>query len=141
VKHAVESGTTVLLPRDSLVHVLDQSAAAAYTGIMGGNFGVTQKCQLEFSDSRMCSAEEVLMTTSIPSGLSGVAWIHYPQQEVFSVSGIAAYIQGVSQNCLGWRHDSFSFHGWAVASDGTLADPHVTSCDTPTQLACCALVP
>jgi hypothetical protein len=28
VKHAVESGTTVLLPRDSLVHVLDQSDAA-----------------------------------------------------------------------------------------------------------------
>ena len=30
--------------------------SATYTGDMGGNFGVAKKCQLEFPNSRMCSA-------------------------------------------------------------------------------------
>ena len=36
--------------------------SATYTGDMGGHFGVTQKCQLEFPGSRMCTVKEVAAT-------------------------------------------------------------------------------
>ena len=48
--------------------------AATYTGNMGGPFGVAQKCQLEFPNSRMCLRIEAQQTTTIPEGLAGRAW-------------------------------------------------------------------
>ena len=49
--------------------------AATYTGDMGGNFGVTQKCQLEVSDCRTCTIPEVIRTTALFTGLSGDVWV------------------------------------------------------------------
>ncbi len=48
---------------------------AIYDGNLGGVFGFTNKCQLEFPDSRWCTMNEVITTTSIPTGLTGKAWI------------------------------------------------------------------
>jgi hypothetical protein len=108
--------------------------SATYTGAMGGNFGVTQKCQLEFLNSRMCRIEEVAATTSIPSSLVGNAWAnptdwHYPD---------------CRENCYLWKHPqslcgSFGT-GWVVASDGNVAD-YKASCDSAHPMARCALVP
>ena len=35
----------------------------------------TLACQAEFAGSRMCSSQEVLDTTDVPSGLGGYAWV------------------------------------------------------------------
>jgi hypothetical protein len=47
--------------------------SATYNGDMGGHFGVTRKCQIEFPNSRMCSLEEVAATTAIPDEILGGA--------------------------------------------------------------------
>src|SRR5262245_6027894 len=49
--------------------------AATYNANLGGFFGATQKCQLEFPESRMCNELEVQQTTSLPGGLTGFAWV------------------------------------------------------------------
>ena len=42
---------------------------ANYNGNLGGYFGATQKCQLEFPESRMCNPLEVKESTTLPGGL------------------------------------------------------------------------
>ena len=76
--------------------------SAIYTGAMGGHSGVTQKCQLEFSNSRMCSLEEVATTTSIPSSLVGAAWAHAEPRTDSSVI-LATRLSPVSDNCAAYR--------------------------------------
>jgi hypothetical protein len=107
--------------------------SATYTGAMGGHFGVTQKCQLEFPNSRMCWIEEVAATTSIPSSLVGNAWanptdLHYPN---------------CREHCYLWTDPescgSFG-DGRVVTSDGNVA-VYKASCDSAHPIACCALVP
>ncbi len=98
--------------------------SVAYKGAMGGFFGVTKKCQLEFPNSRMCLLDEVAATTSIPSGLAGKAWTD-------------SEITGSSTSCSNWSSTSYS--GKVVASNGIQTSGG--SCNVATPIACCALVP
>ena len=109
---------------------------ATYTGAMGGHFGVTRKCQLEFPNSRMCSLEEVAITTTIPDGLNGVAWVH-PQPTTLSTVLIASGISTDRSNCNFWR--SVGSGGQIVGADGVTATRD--SCTESYPIACCALVP
>ena len=101
--------------------------SATYLGDMGGNFGVTQKCQLEFENSRMCTTIEVEQTTSIPSELVGQGRINQRADR--------GGLEG--SNCGRWLV-VFSGGGDAVDSHGTPGD---AACDVLTPIACCALVP
>ena len=111
--------------------------SATYTGTMGGNFGVTQKCQLDFPNSRMCSIEEAVATTSIPSGLSGRAWSH--AQGVAGVVIFAGNPVAQGNNCFSWR-SSIPTQSGNVISDEGVADV-ISGCDREHPIACCALVP
>ena len=111
--------------------------SATYPGAMGGNFGVTQKCQLEFPNSRMCSIEEAVATTSIPSGLSGRAWTHAQGAAgavIFAGSPVAQ-----STNCMGWRTGLHTLTGNVISDEG-IADV-ISDCNRAHPIACCALVP
>lgn len=110
--------------------------ATAYTGDMGGHFGVTQKCQLEFPDSRMCSIEEVAATTAIPGGLSGDAWIH-TRGDSRNVLFDARLGSG-SASCFTWRSGAALDGGRAVGSDGVDTDTN-HPCAESRPIACCAL--
>ncbi len=59
---------------------------AVYDGDLGGVFGFTSKCQLEFPNSRWCDMTEVIATTSIPTGLTGKAWMG-TQRETTQLEG------------------------------------------------------
>ena len=103
---------------------------ATYTGDMGGHFGVTQKCQLEFADSRMCSGQEAAETTAIPAGLSGQAWVQ------------AEGLQNANRNCNSWiisGFDGFPDNGGALLKAN--GNRSYSSCDEVAPIACCALVP
>jgi len=105
--------------------------SATYTGAMGGHFGVTQKCQTEFPNSRMCRIEEVAATTSIPSPLSGNAWVNFPGD----------YFPIYRGDCFGWNYAQLYSEGYVVASNGSIPDPVASDCTIERPIACCALVP
>ena len=110
---------------------------------MGGHFGVTAKCQLDFPNSRMCTLEEVAATTTVPVGLSGSAWVHSPHSASGAVIFDATVLPSAGLNCAGWKSEHNE--GWQVGTDGvdTSGGGH-SSCDNTipgTPIACCALVP
>jgi hypothetical protein len=112
--------------------------SATYTGAMGGNFGVTQKCQLEFPNSRMCSQEEVAATTSIPSGLVGSAWAHHRDLGAIFTADFSVS----AANCTGWT-DGIDLSGnnrIRVRANGN-PENLTTNCTVENPIACCALVP
>jgi hypothetical protein len=111
--------------------------SATYPGAMGGNFGVTRKCQLEFPNSRMCSIEEAVATTSIPSELSGRAWTH--AQGAAGAVIFAGTPVAQSTNCLGWRSGIPTLTGNVISDEG-IADV-ISDCNRAHPIACCALVP
>jgi hypothetical protein len=109
---------------------------ATYTGAMGGHFGVTRKCQLEFPNSRMCSLEEVAITTTIPDGLNGVAWAH-PQPPTLTTVLTSSGISTGRDTCGFWRNVGSG--GQIVDADGVTAQ--WATCTESYPIACCALVP
>ena len=114
--------------------------SATYTGDMGSYLGVTAKCQLEFPESRMCTYEEVVATTTISSSLTGEAWIHTPSGNDAGVI-LAANIRAVnSQNCLAFTRDLVigSYRGYSVSENGNL---NLRDCFEILPIACCAPVP
>jgi hypothetical protein len=111
--------------------------SATYTGAMGGPFGVTQKCQIEFPNSRMCSVEEVILTTTIPSGLTGTAWVHLPADDRQAVQA-SVEPWPYFFNCNGYSEESDSSIGVVVDINGLANQPH---CIDVHRIACCALVP
>ena len=57
--------------RFQLVGFTSSSALPADTGVLG----FTLECQKEFPESRMCTSEEVMETTAVPSSLQFTAWL------------------------------------------------------------------
>ena len=111
--------------------------SATYTGAMGGNIGVTQKCQLEFPDSRMCSQKEVEATTTLSAFITGKAWIHGDDGN--SVLFSAEIRTNSTNGCNVWRSaDSFEIGSTVVGSTGLFGDD---LCDVAKPIACCGLVP
>jgi hypothetical protein len=116
----VSGGTTPSSPRFQIVGF----TTATYNGNLGGFFGATQKCQLEFPASRMCTPLEVQETTSIPGGLTGVGW--------------------VDVGCITWTTEDFNLRGSVVSGQtgiSTISPFGGRQCNESGPIACCALVP
>jgi hypothetical protein len=140
----VTNPPTAVAPRWQLVGF----TTATYGGNMGGHFGVTAKCQLDFANSRMCTLEEVAATTSIPGGLTGEAWAHGipvdTSSNIFSANMRRATeeVGHVSNNCGGWTFASDSVaQGTTVEANGVVGDGNLCQTPGPLPIACCALVP
>jgi hypothetical protein len=120
---------------------------ATYTGAMGGYLGVTQKCQREIPNSRMCDFEEVAATTSISAPPVGEAWVHrspITNADTNSSGGIfSAEIYASALNCVGWREDdpNSGLKGQLVSADRYPRENFQSPCDSEHPIACCALVP
>jgi hypothetical protein len=112
---------------------------ATYTGNMGGHFGVTRKCQLEYPGSRMCSPEEVALTTTIPTGLVGQAWVHLAASGTSNQHPVLSDARAETHggNCFGWLE--LSEHGPLVSSSGVVLAS--SACTEEFPIACCAPVP
>ena len=109
--------------------------AEKYPGDMGGHFGVTAKCQIQFPGSRMCTLEEVVATIAVPADLYGVAWIHkgrnYGAGAIFD-----AYVLG--DGCLSWTDANQNRVGQAVNVKGGY--PNVGArCSELRPIACCGV--
>ena len=118
--------------------VLVGFTAAAMTG-GEGVFGFTRACADEFADSRMCTSEEVMDSASLPSVLTGSAWV----RPVFvppgpggvtplDVSGVDATSEELT--CVFWSNGS-SGNGLTVDNAGRFLE---RACNTPRRVACCA---
>ena len=108
--------------------------SATYSGDLGGPFGATQKCQLDFPNSRMCvedtvKVREVSETTDIPTGLVGVAW----------VTDYRAASSQPTTGCESWTIGAGN-SGHVVNANGTPGS-HTCDAEFPIPIACCALVP
>jgi hypothetical protein len=119
-----------------------------------GVLAFTLACRVEFTDSRMCSSLEVIETTSVPSGLIGVAWVR-PSFSPVSVGGgsgtsaVELDASGVMRggsvvsagllSCSGWSQSQTS-GGLTVDSNGRFV---VQACSDAVghSVACCALIP
>ena len=109
--------------------------------LMGGNIGVTQKCQLEFPDSRICSQEEVAATTALPTLITGKAWIHafHATSGAGNVLFAVAISPSSTSSCSSWQWGGSNAKGSTV--DGSTGGYAVSQCDVARPIACCALVP
>jgi len=124
--------------------------SASYLG-NEGVLGFTRHCQTEFSDSRVCTSQEVMDTVAVPGSLTGSAWV----RPVFVPVSVARYgLQGTIQmaldasgrtgsapgtlNCNGWSSPSSSARGLVVSDAGSFS---TRACNVTFSVACCALVP
>lgn len=131
--------------------------SATFTGGQGV-LGFTRACQQEFPGSRMCSSTEVMETTTVPSGLSGEAWVRPTLISSGDIrvslpdSGGAADAAGISGSpetlsCDGWRNDLFPVGGTgglvidAAGRFYVAGRPGTMNCAGPRAVACCAPVP
>jgi len=142
--------------------------AASYTGDLGGYFGATRKCQIEFSNTRMCTSLEVIGTYAIPEGLDGHAWVRPVLGPTIGhtggggavpailaeASGLGLSYQAAEGGTVGGFigvTDMWSCFGWSGTSSpppevgeggGLRVDSNArfdqVPCDTPQQIACCA---
>ena len=126
--------------------------STSYTGDTGV-LAFTVACQAEFeAGSRMCTSEEVLNTVTVPTALSGSAWVRPVYQpfnaeedststvttRVLDASGRIAgstVLRGLS--CTGWSDGG----GTGLSVDGSGRFLTTNNCDDPHPVACCALVP
>ena len=49
--------------------------SAVYDGNLGGVLGSTQRCQIDFPGSRMCTIEEIQETLDLPAPIADFAWM------------------------------------------------------------------
>ena len=100
-----------------------------YDGDMGGWFGTTEKCQIDFAEARICTIDEVRNTTTIP-------FDHLP-------SGTNAWAHDVqaSRTCSEWTVANTTSGGLVSSDTGTrVGTQTVIECTTFHPIACCALV-
>ena len=102
-----------------------------YDGDMGGWFGTTDKCQMDFAGARICTFDEVRNTTTIPVLPSG--------------TGAWAFDVGASRTCGDWTFNNpggtIGPIAFLVSSDTGVKDGAGAKCETFHRIACCALVP
>ncbi len=110
-----------------------------------GVLAFTLACQSAFPGSRMCSSEEIVQTVTVPSGLSGGAWVRPTFQPIATqddrgyaiaadISGLAAF--PTSLTCTGWSLPFY--HGLSVTAAGQFS---TSLCEESRAVACCAPVP
>ena len=90
-----------------------------YVGNLGGWFGATEKCQVDFAGARICTFDEARNTTTLP------------------VLPVVATLAWIGNGCASWVKTDEP--GTVLKSDTGLTD--VCECGIPHPIACCALVP
>ena len=103
-----------------------------YDGDLGGWFGATDKCQVDFPGARICTVEEVQKTTVIPAPpalpAGTLAWAHH--------------VQGGSRTCSEWTVANTTDGGLVSSDTGTRIDTQtLIECTKFYPIACCAPVP
>jgi hypothetical protein len=97
-----------------------------YTGDLGGYYGATEKCQVEFEGARFCSyhGDRVAFVTTPPDfGTQREPWIERD-------SGIERF-----ENCQHWTFGYEEiFYGVVLLTNGNLRG---VPCDVPHPIACC----
>ena len=138
----------VMLPAVSTGHSIPTTGRFQLVGFTTtthlGNTGVlgfTAACQAEFPESRMCSSQEILSTTVLPSSLSGKAWVQPTilpgdVNNVIDASGVRSNVFGIS--CDGWS--TIGFTGLTVDGGGSF-NSSLAACVIPRSVSCCAVVP
>jgi hypothetical protein len=99
---------------------------ATYTGNLGGYYGATEKCQLEFEGARLCvySDDRVAFVAIVPDfGTESEAWI---QREPGDSAGVS---------CGDWTTGVEIIGGYILRTNGTAN--YSDSCEGPRPIACC----
>ena len=117
-----------------------------YTGNLGGVWGSTQKCQLEFPGSRMCTTEEAQTTVNLPASIPEFSWIDpFEGIQGRGSCGGDLIIDGVDIATRQWTCDLLEAPcrfdpswGATLESNGARL-PMLCSVEQP--IACCALMP
>lgn len=107
--------------------------AQTYSGDVGGPFGATRMCQMEFPGSRVCTRAEVRQTTTLPVSLAGQARIAE---------------EGGGGDCADWSRE-FANNGPPLSETcsrridarGVTLQGEGCDCTELFSFACCALVP
>ena len=117
-----------------------------YTGNLGGVLGSTEKCQREFSGSRMCTSEEVQATTNLPSHIPDFSWVD-PFEGILGRGSCAGdlIIDEVEIVTRQWTCDLLGAPCRFDPSSGATLEStgarFPTLCSEEKPIACCALMP
>jgi hypothetical protein len=119
--------------------------AATFNG-RTGTLGFTLACQQEFPLSRMCTSEEIVNTQTVPTSLSGPAWVRPSFRAVGAGASVIALDESGATaspedalSCRGWTSFSGTTTGLSMASNGSFEIAE--GCDEVLSVACCAPVP
>ena len=113
--------------------------------------GMTELCQVDYTDSRICTTEEYSKTTSFPAAIPSTtfAWIlpayvigsgtgqsstSTPASEVYSGQGQGAGIAVSEFNCGGWNATTSGISGLSVNGVGGFFR---RGCENIQQVSCC----
>ena len=103
-----------------------------------GLFGMTQLCQAEYLDSRICTSKEIMETVNVPLLPSGTrAWLQ-PVVAGVNTSGIVTDISGqqyYSLSCGNWQSIEPTSRGLSVTNLGSIT---MNQCSSILPVACCA---
>ena len=93
-----------------------------YDGDLGGWFGATDKCQMDFAAARICTFDEVRNTTTIPALPAGTnAW--------------------AGDTCMNWTVGLRGSGSTLAVVNSDTGIQGTEFCDIPHPVACCKLVP
>jgi hypothetical protein len=117
-----------------------------YTGNLGGVWGSTQKCQLEFPGSRMCTTEEAQTTVNLPTNIPQFSWID-PFEGIQGRGSCAGdlFIGGVDIATRPWTCDLLEAPcrfdpSWGATLESNGARLPML-CNVEQPIACCGPVP
>jgi len=112
-----------------------------------GRFAMTQICQAEYENSRMCTSEEIIKTVNIPPGMPAwePAWVQpvivdtflFSDDEIWAVDISGAKGRG-DLSCESWWSVSIYYQGLVVTHNGVFQLLQDAFCDNYNHIACCA---
>lgn len=120
IAEAVQPAWGFYAPRYQLVGFSTATRIGA-----AGVLGMTQACQTDFPESRMCTVDEVYETIVIPVlPDDGLAWIRGPE------------------DCNGWSTNSSQDRGSALVNQSSVTSGGLVgrTCNSDIHVACCAPV-
>jgi len=118
------------------------------TGTVNGSQGIramTELCQADFVDSRVCTTEDYAKTTNFPASIPNTtyAWI-IPSNVVGSGNGLnsGAPVNDIYSGQVGASIANFTCGGWRIIGGTGLrvsgtGQFWVSACNTPIPVSCC----
>ncbi len=119
--------------------------STVYTGNLGGVLGSTQKCQLDFPSSRMCTQEEIQNTLDLPDVIAEFAWMEplSPSCQaslIIDEQEVANLLWSCNDSDVPCRDSSGQDLGRSFESTGSSTVLRLR-CSAEQPIACCGLVP